>query len=133
MEWMLLPYQRYAEFEGRSRRMEYWSYTLFTMIVSLVLILPAILFDNLDSGSGIGIAGTISLSVFVLWILGNIIPGIAVSVRRWHDLDQSGWMFLLFAVLSAIPFIGAIAGLVNLVWFFMQGTVGDNKYGHDPK
>ncbi|MEQ1538371.1 MAG: DUF805 domain-containing protein [Sphingorhabdus sp.] len=133
MEWALLPYQRYSEFEGRSRRMEYWSYTLFTMIVSLILILPIIVFDNLDGGSSISVAGTISIVLFVLWVLGNVIPGIAVSIRRWHDLDQSGWMFLLFAVLNAIPFIGAIAGLVNLVWFFMQGTVGENKYGPDPK
>ena len=125
MEWMLLPYQRYAEFEGRSRRMEYWSYTLLVIIVSLILVLPFAIM-------GEGTSGFLFIPVG-LWFIGNIIPSIAVSVRRWHDLDQSGWFYLLFAVLGAIPFIGAIAGLVNLVWFFMQGTVGDNKYGADPK
>lgn len=131
MEWMLLPYQRYAEFEGRSRRMEYWSYTLFTTIVTFVLLAPAFMYSETDGIAG-GI-GTASFVMVAIWVIGNIIPGIAVSIRRWHDLDQSGWMFLLFAVLSAIPFIGAIVGLINLIWFFMQGTVGENKYGPDPK
>ena len=133
MEWMLLPYQRYAEFEGRSRRMEYWSYTLFTIIVSLVLLLPAFIFGDLENDSDMSATAVISFVVFGIWFLVNIIPGIAVSVRRWHDLDQSGWMFLLFGVLGAIPVLGTLAGLINLIWFFMQGTVGDNKYGPDPK
>lgn len=125
MEWMLLPYQRYAEFDGRSRRMEYWSYTVLMIVVAVILILPVVIM-------GEGASGLLYIPA-ALWIIGNIIPGIAVAIRRWHDLDQSGWMYLLFAVLSAIPFIGMIAGLVNLVWFFMPGTVGENKYGADPK
>jgi uncharacterized membrane protein YhaH (DUF805 family) len=125
MEWALLPYQRYAEFEGRSRRMEYWCYTLFVIIVSLILVLPFMMM-----GEG---ASEFLFIPLGLWIIGNIVPSIAVSIRRWHDLDQSGWFYLLFAALGAIPFIGALAGLVNLVWFFMQGTVGENKYGQDPK
>jgi uncharacterized membrane protein YhaH (DUF805 family) len=125
MEWMLLPYQRYAEFDGRSRRMEYWSYTVFVLIVSVLLVLPVVFMGENPSGFLFIPVG--------IWFIGNIIPSIAVTIRRWHDLDQSGWFYLLFAVLGAIPFIGLIAGLVNLVWFFMQGTVGDNKYGADPK
>ena len=132
MEWALLPYQRYAEFEGRSRRMEYWSYSLFVMIVALILIVPVLIMSDGGRNLGEGPSGFFFIP-FILWIIANIVPGIAVSVRRWHDLDQSGWFYLLFAVLGAIPFIGAIAGLVNLVWFFMQGTVGENKYGQDPK
>jgi uncharacterized membrane protein YhaH (DUF805 family) len=125
MEWMLLPYQRYAEFDGRSRRMEYWSYTVFVLIVSVLLVLPVVFMGENPSGFLFIPVG--------IWFIGNIIPSIAVTIRRWHDLDQSGWFYLLFAVLGAIPFIGLIAGLVNLVWFFMQGTVGENKYGQDPK
>ena len=125
MEWALLPYQRYAEFEGRSRRMEYWSYTLFFIVVAFLLVVPVLIMGN-------GVSGFLFVPV-AIWIVGNIVPGIAVAVRRWHDLDQSGWFYLLFAVLGAIPFIGAIAGLANLIWFFMQGTVGENKYGPDPK
>ena len=125
MEWALLPYQRYAEFEGRSRRMEYWSYTLFFIVVAFLLVVPVLIMGD-------GVSGFLFVPV-AIWIVGNIVPGIAVAVRRWHDLDQSGWFYLLFAVLGAIPFIGAIAGLVNLIWFFMQGTVGENKYGPDPK
>ncbi len=125
MEWALLPYQRYAEFEGRSRRMEYWSYTLFFIVVAFLLVVPVLIMGD-------GVSGFLFVPV-AIWIVGNIVPGIAVAVRRWHDLDQSGWFYLLFAVLGAIPFIGAIAGLANLIWFFMQGTVGENKYGPDPK
>ena len=125
MEWALLPYQRYAEFEGRSRRMEYWSYTLFFIVIAFLLVVPVLIMGD-------GVSGFLFVPV-AIWIVGNIVPGIAVAVRRWHDLDQSGWFYLLFAVLGAIPFIGAIAGLANLIWFFMQGTVGENKYGPDPK
>lgn len=125
MEWMLLPYQRYAEFEGRSRRMEYWSYSLFFLIVTLILLLPFLIMGESASG--------FLFIPVALWFFGNIIPSIAVSVRRWHDLDQSGWFYLLFAVLGAIPYLGALAGLINLIWFFMAGTEGENKYGPDPK
>jgi uncharacterized membrane protein YhaH (DUF805 family) len=125
MEWALLPYRRYAEFEGRSRRMEYWSYSLFVVVVASILLLPMLIMGD-------GASGLLAIPVG-LWFIANIIPGIAVAIRRWHDLDQSGWFYLLFAVLGAIPFIGVIAGLVNLVWFFMQGTVGENQYGPDPK
>ena len=125
MEWMLLPYQRYAEFDGRSRRMEYWSYGLFVLIVSLILVVPFMIM-------GEGASGFLFIPLG-LWIIGNIVPSIAVTIRRWHDLDQSGWFYLLFAVLGLIPIVGMIAGLANFVWFFMPGTVGENKYGPDPK
>ncbi len=77
--------------------------------------------------------GTGLLIFFVLaYLVVFFIPGIAVTIRRWHDLDQSGWFLLLFAVLGAIPILGAIASLGNLIWFCMPGTSGPNKYGDDP-
>ena len=110
MEWALLPYQRYAEFEGRSRRMEYWSYTLFFIVVAFLLVVPVLIMGD-------GVSGFLFVPV-AIWIVGNIVPGIAVAVRRWHDLDQSGWFYLLFAVLGAIPFIGSDcwSGQFNLVF-----------------
>jgi uncharacterized membrane protein YhaH (DUF805 family) len=55
-----------------------------------------------------------------------IIPSIAVQVRRFHDQDKSGW----FVLLSLIPFLGAI---IVLVFMFIEGTKGPNRFGADPK
>lgn len=100
MEWMLMPLKRYAEFTGRSRRMEFWMFTLFTTIVSIVLLFISGLGGALtnpealavmESGegafAGMGV-GIILIGIFGLAVL---IPSIAVAVRRLHDRDMSGW------------------------------------------
>jgi uncharacterized membrane protein YhaH (DUF805 family) len=133
MEWALLPYKRYAEFTGRSRRMEYWSYTLFNLILMIVIFVPALALAGDSANLSDTTIGTITIVAFLVWIVANIIPNLALQVRRWHDLDQSGWFVLLFGVLGAIPVVGALVGLANIVWFFMPGTMGTNKYGADPK
>jgi uncharacterized membrane protein YhaH (DUF805 family) len=140
MEWMLMPYKRYAEFSGRSRRMEYWMFTLFSLIVMAVFL-------------GLMFAGGLTLSEletnpeataefgFTFWIgavgiaifgFGSSIPSIALTIRRFHDRDMSGWWYLGFAVLSAIPYIGNIASIVNLVIMALPGTQGANRFGEDP-
>ena len=63
--------------------------------------------------------------VFVVFLFGMILPGLAVSVRRLHDLNQSGWFYLLVL----IPGLGAL-GLA--IWFCFRGTQGDNRFGPDP-
>jgi uncharacterized membrane protein YhaH (DUF805 family) len=140
MEWMLLPYKRYAEFSGRSRRMEYWMFTLFTTIVALLLVglMMAGGFDlaSLDNPAApppepgplfwLGVVG------IILFGFGTIIPGIAVTVRRFHDRDMSGWWVLGFAVLSAIPLVGWIASIAQLVILALPGTSGANRFGEDP-
>ncbi len=103
MEYMLMPLKRYADFSGRSRRMEYWMFVLF---VTLVFI-----------------GGIAFLGIFYLAIL---VPMLAVQVRRFHDQDKSGWMVLL----NFIPYVG---GLVVFVFMCMEGTRGPNQYGPDPK
>lgn len=133
---MLLPLQRYAEFDGRSGRSEYWLFVLFQVLVTVAciivfLVLSTLTMDGNGDPSGFG---TVLLIGFVLLYLGLfLIPGIAVSIRRWHDLDQSGWFFLLFAVLGAIPLVGFLASIANLIWFCMPGTDGENQYGPDPR
>ncbi len=102
---------KFATFEGRACRSEYWFFTLFLMLGSLVL-------TTLDIVLGIGVLSTI----FSLIIL---IPSIAVSVRRLHDTDRSGWWYLLFL----IPLIGVI---VLIIWFCARGTAGANRFGGDP-
>ncbi len=152
LEWMLMPLRRYAEFSGRSRRREYWSFMLLNVMVSAVLIGPiyGALISNLmttasvEPGSfdaaatagfqwsdhpiaaGMGVLG-------VLWSLFTFVPGIAVTVRRLHDRDMSGWWYLGMVVASMIPLIGFIVALGFLVVMFLEGTKGPNRFGADPK
>ena len=131
MEWMLMPLRRYADFSGRSRRKEYWMFALGVIIVYLILaVIGGVL---LGAGSamsdGDGAGALMSSPVFILlaiFALGIIVPSIAVQVRRFHDQDKSGW----FVLLNLIPYIG---GLIVLVFMFLEGTRGPNKYGPDPK
>ncbi|WP_324262977.1 DUF805 domain-containing protein [Altererythrobacter sp. H2] len=120
MEWMLMPLKRYADFSGRSRRKEYWMFVLGVIIAAILAsIIEAILGM---SGSIGGTYGPLTL----LLVLGIIIPGIAVQVRRFHDQDKSGW----FVLLGLIPIVG---GLIVLVFMFLEGTKGPNRFGPDPK
>ncbi len=119
IDYMKLPLQRYADFSGRSRRMEYWMF--FVGYIGAVIVTSII-----DGILGMGqMIGGIYGPLTTLLILGVIVPSIAVGVRRLHDQDKSGWLMLL----GLIP----IANLVLLVFMFLEGTKGDNKYGPDPK
>lgn len=133
MDWMFLPFSRYAEFSGRSCRSEYWMFALLQIISILVFLLILGVSGAFDSENINDSAGTVIMGIFVLvYLVAFLIPGLAVTVRRWHDLDQSGWFVLLFAVLGAIPFVGILASLGNIIWFCLRGTEGTNKYGDDP-
>jgi uncharacterized membrane protein YhaH (DUF805 family) len=126
MEWMLLPYYRYADFNGRSRRKEYWMFTLFTTLVIAFLAL-LIGIGGMDStGEDLNPFGYLVLIAGVIFLLGSFIPGIAVCVRRFHDQDKSGWFYLL----NFIPYIG---GFVVFVFMLLDGTRGANHYGPDTK
>jgi uncharacterized membrane protein YhaH (DUF805 family) len=126
MELMLQPLRKYADFQGRARRSEYWLFTLFMIIVSLVLYVPLIAFsgDMQTTGQINPIAG-LFLLVLCVFALGTIIPGLAVTVRRLHDTDRSGWWILI----GLIPF----GGIVLLIFEVLDGTPGPNKFGPDPK
>ncbi|TIX51417.1 DUF805 domain-containing protein [Alteraurantiacibacter aquimixticola] len=121
MDYMLLPLQRYADFSGRSRRMEYWMFVLFQILLFAGLFMVAGLFGAFD-GSG----STLFIVLSVIVGLGLIIPGLAVQVRRLHDQDRSGWLVLV----GFIPYIG---GIILLVLMCLDGTPGENRYGPDPK
>lgn len=101
---------KYATFSGRAPRSEYWWWFLFVLLVSLVLaFVDVILFGDLQ------VLGT-------LFGLAVLLPGLAVSVRRLHDIDKSGWWVLI----AFVPVIGVIA---LLVFFVMPGTDGPNRFG----
>ena len=119
MEWFLKALRQYSDFEGRARRKEYWMYTLFYIIFAIV----AIILDNIlgiamdDLGYGL---------LYLLYALGMLIPTLAVSIRRLHDVGKSGWMILI----GFIPIIGAIW---LIVLFVTEGNPGSNQYGPNPK
>ena len=118
MNWYLYVLKKYAVFEGRARRREYWMFVLFNIIFSIAAsILDEILGLDFRSGRGL-IESVYSLAV--------LIPSIAVMVRRLHDVGRSGWFFFI----NLIPILGWI-------WFLIvmctDGTPGLNKYGPNPK
>lgn len=121
MEWMLMPLKRYADFTGRSRRKEYWMFALFQLIV--VLVPMFIIFSISDMTAG----PPVLLWVFLIaYLLVFLVPSIAVSIRRFHDQDKSGWFYLL----SFIPYVG---GIIVFVFMCLEGTSGPNRFGDDPK
>ncbi|QLC24402.1 DUF805 domain-containing protein [Parasphingopyxis algicola] len=158
MEWMFMPLRRYAEFGGRSRRMEYWMWIVFQFLIGIVFQIllfavggGAMMAAGGDPTAAIAASGAIMI-VFILAILVSlalVIPGIAVTVRRLHDTNRTGWWILaplsgyILAFLgaamesTAISLIGLLAvfglGITLLVFMFLDGTPGPNRYGEDPK
>lgn len=119
MNWYLEVLKKYAVFNGRARRKEYWYFVLFNIIISIVLAIIDSVTGSFSTEAGMGLLGGI-------YILAVLIPGIAVSVRRLHDTDRSGWWLLI----AVIPLIGAI---VLLVFMVQEGKPGENQYGSNPK
>ena len=113
-------FQNYANFSGRARRSEYWYFTLFIFLVSAVL-----------SGLNAAVFGTdAQMTIFTviqsLFALATLIPSIAVTVRRLHDIGKSGWFYFLIL----IPVVGSI---ILLVWECKDSEPGTNVYGPNPK
>ena len=119
MNWYLEVLKKYAVFSGRSRRKEYWMFVLFNIIVSIVLAIVDTMTGTMSAAYGIGLLG----GIYSLLVL---IPSIAVGVRRLHDTDRSGWWLLI----ALIPLIGAI---ILIVFFCIDSTPGENRFGPNPK
>lgn len=119
MSWFVEALKKYAVFSGRSRRKEYWYFVLFVALISIALGIIDGLIGAYDRSAGVGLLS----SIFSLAIL---IPSIAVSVRRLHDIDRSGWWVLI----SLVPLIGFI---VLIVFHVQDSTPGSNRYGPNPK
>jgi len=119
MNWYLEVLKKYAVFGGRARRKEYWFFALFNMIFALVLAFIDGMVGTFDPETGYGVLSGI-------YCLAVLIPGIAVTFRRLHDTDRSGWWWLIVF----IPLLGVI---VLLVFMVIDGTSGQNQFGPDPK
>jgi uncharacterized membrane protein YhaH (DUF805 family) len=116
--WKLVVLERYAKFDGRSRRAEFWWYFLANLIISFVLNFIDMVI-GLGMGGGVGVLG-------LIYSLAVLVPGLAVGVRRLHDTNKSGW-WLLFAL---VPLVGII---VLIVFFATDGQPGPNRYGASEK
>ncbi|WNM27298.1 DUF805 domain-containing protein [Demequina capsici] len=136
-------FTKYADFGGRARRSEYWWWSLFTGLVSLVMgivlaILMTIAFvpvvsqadsdgnlpsDALDAGFWVPMV--IGWGIYTVVLLGLLLPSLAVFVRRMHDTDRSGWWYWI----SLVPG----GGIVLLVFAVQDSTPGANRYGPNPK
>ncbi|WP_114950795.1 DUF805 domain-containing protein [Sphingosinicella terrae] len=130
MEYMFAPLKRYAEFSGRSRRKEYWLWVLFVLVAYFVLMyvdaalgLGGTADSYAEGGSaGFNMSGGWLTMIFALAVF---IPGLAVSIRRLHDIGKSGW----FVLLAFVPLVN-----LYLLYLYVQpGTQGPNEYGPDPK
>ncbi len=119
MNWYLEVLKKYAVFKGRARRKEFWMYILFNMIFTFV----AMGLDNLLGTT----YKNINYGIFyTLYVLAVIVPGLAVEIRRLHDVGKSGWWLFI----ALVPLIGSIWLIVLLA---TDSQPGENPYGPNPK
>ncbi|MFC5143548.1 DUF805 domain-containing protein [Streptomyces aureoversilis] len=113
MHWYVDVLKKYATFSGRASRPEFWMFTLISLVISIVLAV-------IDTLLGTGIIIETVYDVAVL------LPSLAVSVRRLHDTERSGWWVLI----GLIPIVGLI---VLIVFWAMAGKPQENAYGPNPQ
>lgn len=123
------PWKRYAKFDGRARRREFWVFSLVNGVVGWLLILPSL------APTMVALAhhqappaqahGELLGWIYDAFSLAQLIPYSALYIRRLHDTDRSGW----WAWLNLVPVVG---WLVVFVWLCSIGTPGPNRYGDDP-
>jgi uncharacterized membrane protein YhaH (DUF805 family) len=167
MEWMFMPLKRYADFSGRSRRMEFWMWQVFQIALYILVVIfsiglggSAMMMVGNDPSRALAAGGMIILifALYGIYCLAVFIPSLAVAVRRLHDTNRSGWWvagpivpYILLVVAGGIasgsPDSAPVAGILGLlatlalfgfvivllVFYFLDGTPGTNRYGPDPK
>lgn len=101
-------FKKFGDFKGRARRSEFWYFELFCVLISLVF------------------SFFISEDMATIAMLVTLLPNIAVSVRRLHDIDRSGWWMLV----ALVPIVGI---LLLLFWAAQDGNPSTNQYGESPK
>lgn len=119
MNWYLAVLKKYAVFDGRARRQEYWMFILFNLLISFLLGFIDNLIGTYSIENNIGLLGGI-------YALAVMVPGLAVLVRRLHDTGRSGWWFFIIL----IPVIGAIT---LFIFTLLDSNPDDNEYGANPK
>ena len=120
--WKKVVFKNYANFSGRARRAEFWFYSLANVLV----IIPFYILGMIGISTEQSVFTSLGFAVYGLVALGTLVPSLAVTVRRLHDVNRSGWFYFI----GLIPLIG---GIILLVWFFTDGDRYTNNYGDDPK
>ena len=119
LNWMLMPFSKYATFAGRSQRSEYWYFALFVILFIFFIAIVEIVFGIEQKEDEL----TLLQSVFIFAI---IVPSLSVGARRLHDVGKSGWWQLINIVPIVGPFI--------LLYFLVQDSQPtENEYGPCPK
>ena len=107
--------KKYAVFSGRAQRKEYWFFILFYLIFTIAVAIVDV------------VLGTESIGLLsILYAVAMIVPSLAVTVRRLHDIGRSGWWIL-------IAFIPIIGGIVLFVFAVLDSQEGENRFGPNPK
>ena len=112
-------FNQYCGFKGRASRAEFWWFALFGFVLGFVLgFVDGLLFTLTENEffALLGFSGLFQLGVFL--------PTLAVTARRLHDTDKSGWWMLLYLTI--------IGGIVVFIFTLLRGNEGSNKYGEDP-
>ena len=153
MDLIFRPYERYFDFSGRSRRLEYWSFNLFGVVVcvfgAVLMYMGGLRFEDRDQAEAGAfdiktsavhtVTGDLDatfwfgLGIVAVFTLFSFIPSLAVTVRRLHDRNRSGFWLIGYTVIGAIPVIGLISNLFFLVDMLRSGTPGSNRFGTDPR
>jgi uncharacterized membrane protein YhaH (DUF805 family) len=119
MSWFMLALSKYATFSGRSRRKEYWMFFLFVVLISIALSIVDVVIGTYSEAANVGLLSGI-------FSLATVIPWLALTARRLHDIGKSGWMQLLYI----IPIVGFI---LWIIWSVKDSDPEPNKYGPNPK
>ncbi len=119
-------FKHYADFKGRARRSEYWFFALFNLIVSSALGAIGSVMANLLPLTNEAQISMVEGRLSSIWGLIVLIPGLALCVRRLHDIGKSGWSYFIILV----PLAGWI---IYLVWVCQDSQRGANQYGDSPK
>ena len=119
MDWYIKCINKYADFDGRATRSEYWYYTLFNYIFLLAACIVGGILSN--------VAGIFAALGF-LYALATLVPSIAVTTRRLHDTGRTGWLQLI----TLIPFVGLIGAIVLIIFLAQDSSVERNQFGPNP-
>lgn len=158
MKWFIKCFKQYADFSGRARRKEYWFFALFNVIITLILSIGWIgqfgnaLMSDPDEVS-VAMLSALGSPFFIIMLVYSLvifIPGLAVCVRRLHDIGRSGYWLLgyyganiVFSMIDTISHNTVVTLIANLitvalsimfiVWMFKDSEYGTNQYGPNPK
>ena len=139
-------WEKYGSIKGRARRREYFAWFLFNTIILFLIVMVSLAIAK-RNGVDITVLQHLSMAApeemfelirplapyflpLMAYALISLLPSIAVAVRRLHDMNLSGWWYLLLLVISRVPAVGSIAGLLM---FLIPGTASDNRFGPNPR